>query len=74
MSVIEMLDRGDVYIEDIEPPKCDNCVTGNATKRIRLDLRDLGLTVLVGHAYCDKCSSTIANQLKATLPPENNNG
>lgn len=67
---IEVVDRGDVYLEPIRPPDCDNCLKSPATMRIRLDLRELGMSVLVGHAYCDKCAPTIAKQLQAALPKE----
>lgn len=69
---VEKIDRGDVYIENIEPFDCDNCLQKPATKKLRLDLREMGMSILVKENYCETCAPTMAEILKSTLPPEEN--
>lgn len=62
------LDSNDVLVEDIEDRMCTNCEDVPSTKRVWLDVRNLGSTTEYGNGYCDRCAKAIADSLRAALP------
>lgn len=67
---VEKVDAGDVHLEPIAPKDCDNCLDLPATLQIRLDLRELGMSIVLQDRYCSICGPMMTGRLKATLPQE----
>jgi hypothetical protein len=62
------LDQGDVFMEDYDPPACDDCGDRPPVTTVWLDLRSLGQKVLIG-AYCANCAPIVAGRIRDGLPP-----
>ena len=62
------IDSSDVMIVAIENRMCGNCEEEAATKRVLLDVRNLGSSIEWGDGFCDACAPAIASELRAALP------
>lgn len=63
------LDAGDVSVEKIRRPLCDDCNERPATHAVLLDMRNCATKVEVAH-LCSRCAKQFARNLKASLPPD----
>lgn len=73
-QTIEKLDRGDVYILDLDRDDCDNDECPRLVEKIiKVDLREIGQSVTIGR-YCGVCAEKLAARVRGALPADNGRG
>ncbi len=61
------LEASDVTIEDVPDYECDYCTFGLADRVVKMNLRSLGETVVIGR-FCGTCAQQTAERIREGLP------